>query len=124
MAAIHRLDVSMAMDDLGWHFYNFHSRELADETLRGLVELEATVAAEVFRKAMELIEPHWDTIGRLSAQPGDSFSDWYVDSPLDEALTPLNEKLWDICTAAGKYGLLSYWLTYARKYPERVTEQN
>ena len=124
MAAIHRLDVSMAMDDLGWHFCNFHSRELADETLQGLVELEATEAAEVFKKAMELVDPHWETIGRLQTQSPDAFGDWYIPSNLEKALSPYNQKLWDISTEAGKLGLMSYWLSYARKYPERVTEQN
>jgi hypothetical protein len=37
----------MALDDLGWHFYNFHSRELAEETYRGLRELGADEAAEI-----------------------------------------------------------------------------
>jgi hypothetical protein len=124
MAAIHRLEVSMALDDLGWHFYNFHSRELAAETLSGLLELGASEAAEVFKKALELVEAHWESIGELKAKPLDAFTDWYTASGLEEALDPLNDRLWALCTAAGNRGLLSYWLTYARKYPERVTDQN
>lgn len=122
MASIHRLDVSMAMDELGWHFYNFHSRELAKETLNGLLELEAFEAAEVFRLALELVEPHWETIGKLKNKSATAFGDWYVGSTFEKALNPCNEKLWGICSMAGERGLLSYWLSYARKYPERVTE--
>jgi len=37
MAATYDLDVSMAMDDLAWHFINHHeSLDLAEETLGGL----------------------------------------------------------------------------------------
>jgi hypothetical protein len=32
MASTHRLDVSMAIDDLGWHFHNFYNRAFCDET--------------------------------------------------------------------------------------------
>ncbi len=120
MAATHRLDVSMAMDDLGWHFYNFHSRELADETLRGLVDLEATEAAEVFKKAMKLVEPHWETIGQLKTKVGNAFEDWYVSSSLEKSLNPLNKKLWEISSQFPNHGLMSYWVSYARNYPDKV----
>ena len=36
MAATYELDVSMALDDLGWHFANWHHQGLAVETLAGL----------------------------------------------------------------------------------------
>jgi hypothetical protein len=35
MAATYELDVSLALDDLGWHFGNWHSEDLAEETARG-----------------------------------------------------------------------------------------
>jgi hypothetical protein len=35
MAATFELDVSMALDDLGWHFSNWAHRGYCDETLRG-----------------------------------------------------------------------------------------
>src|ERR1700756_281944 len=46
MAATFKLDVSMALDDLGWHFANFHHREYCNETSRGLWELEAEEVAQ------------------------------------------------------------------------------
>ena len=54
MAATHELDVSLALDDLGWHFGNWHSRDLAEETAAGLDELGATELADVFRAAFRL----------------------------------------------------------------------
>src|SRR5262245_11099935 len=38
MAATHQLDVSMSLDDLGWHFANWHDHGLAEETTLGLRE--------------------------------------------------------------------------------------
>src|SRR5262245_29999541 len=118
MAAIYQLDVSMALDDLGWHFANWHHRPYCDETLRGLRELEAHEPAEIFSSAYELVQPYWSTIGELLTQGFDKFVDWYPDSELETALDPLNRRMWDLC--APPYGLMAHWLTYARKYPEKV----
>ena len=48
MAATFELDVSMALDDLGWHFGNWTHRGYCDETLHGLRELEAGEYTEMF----------------------------------------------------------------------------
>ena len=120
MAAIYRLDVSMAMDDLGWHFFNFHHRDLCNETLLGLRELEALEVAEIFEQALAKIEPYWETIGRLKEDSPNAFANWYDSSDLSAALKSLNKRLWEICTASPQYGLMQFWLIYARKYPERV----
>jgi|ERR1017187_711635 hypothetical protein len=122
MAAIHQLDVSMALDDLGWHFYNFHHRAFCDETQWGLREMEALEAAEIFESARALVEPHWDEIGSLRVIGHKAFADWYTDSDLETALNPLNRRLWAICGQSPSYGLMQFWLNYAWKYPDRVTE--
>ncbi len=41
MGATHMLDVSMALEDLGWHFGRWPSHALAQDTLEGLKELGA-----------------------------------------------------------------------------------
>jgi hypothetical protein len=41
MAATYELDVSLTLDDLGWHFGNWHDLALAEETAHGLEILEA-----------------------------------------------------------------------------------
>jgi hypothetical protein len=122
MAATHRLDVSMGGDDLGWHFYNFHNRPFCDATQAGLHELEAVEVADIFESARALVAPHWDEIASLRAIGGKAFTEWYSDSELERGLAPLNCRLWAICERSPSYGLMQFWLVYARKYPQRVTE--
>jgi hypothetical protein len=113
MAATYELDVSMASDDLGWHFGNWHHEGLAKEALWGLRELEATEAAEVFESAHNLALQYWENLG------SEGWQDWYVLSPLDKAMDPLNVRMWAICKRH-EMGLMGYWIAYARRHPERV----
>jgi hypothetical protein len=121
MAAVHPLDVSMALDDLGWHFGNWHHRPHCEETLRGLRELEIPEAADIFAEAYALVQPHWDTLGAVLKSETEVFADWYRDSGLEKALDPLNKRMWEFCKRT-ELGLLSYWVPYARKHPERVVD--
>ena len=113
MAATFELDVSLAMDDLGWHFGNWHDAALAEETACGLAELGATEMANTFREAFRRATPFWDELGN----PG--WSKWYPDSALAQAMKPLNEQAWAILKGK-QQGIFDYWVDYARKYPERV----
>lgn len=126
MAAIYQLDVSMTLDDLGWHFGNWHHRGFCDETLWALRELEADAAAEIFAAAYALVQPHWDKIGALLDEFGDfdDFADWYSESELEKALAPLNARMWDLREGENglDLGLLRYWPRYARKYPHKVAQ--
>lgn len=47
MAATYELDVSLTLDDLGWHFGNWHHEGLARQTLFGLRELEIGSAGSI-----------------------------------------------------------------------------
>jgi hypothetical protein len=113
MAAIFKLDVSMALDDLGWHFANFHHKRYCKETSRGLHTLEASEAAEIFDRAFEIVLSYWDDISKMLM--GDSrrnfciFSEWYAGSSLEKALGPLNNALDEICDRSKKYRLMNYW---------------
>ena len=120
MAAIYSLDVSIAMDDLVWHFFNHHHRGLADETLSGLRVLEADEAAVIFTEVYEIVSAHWDAIGAHRTGSADTWSDCIKSAGLETAVDPLNRRMWDLCTGLGHYGLMQYWLNFARKYPERV----
>ncbi len=120
MASTHELDVSVTLDDLGWHFANHHSKPYCEETLSGLRELEAQEAADIFSISYELVLPYWDKIGFLLSQDFEFFSDWYDESDLEKDLAPLNRKMWNLRERLGHYGLQSYWLAYARKYPKKV----
>jgi len=124
MAATFQLDVSMALDDLGWHFANWHHKPYCEETLRGLQLLNAREAAEIFSVSYELVLPHWEEIGNLIEDDFHQFIDWYSDSELENSLEPLNQRMWEIRDESKEYGLMQYWLTYARKYPENILAGN
>lgn len=116
MAATHELDVSITLDDLGWHFANWHHRELANETLLGLKELEATEAAALFEEALQLVLPFWEQIGTLLEDDFHRFIDWYCGSNLEQALAPLNDQMWALHEKLGDLGLFQYWVHYTRRY--------
>jgi hypothetical protein len=113
MAATYELDVSLALDDFGWHFGNWHDTELAEETAAGLVELGAPEIAELFRGAYQLAQQFWQELG------SESWGDWYHGSRLEEAVMPLNRRAWAILQGRWN-GIFSYWVEYARRHPERV----
>ena len=113
MAATYELDVSLALDDLGWHFGNWHDAALAEETARGLEVLGASELAAIFRQAFGLARQHWNELG--SAE----WSRWYHGSPLEQAVEPLNEQAWALL-GQHKDGIFHYWVDYARKHPDEV----
>lgn len=121
MAAMYQLDVSMALDDLGCHFYNWHHRGYIEKQIWALRELELNENADVLAEAYEIALPYWDQIGRHESFA--AFCDWHNDSELDKALDPFNSRMWAVCSPNGKFeGMLGYWPRYARKYPERMQE--
>ncbi len=122
MAATFELDVSMALDDLAWHFVNHHDLDLYEETSNGLRELGATEAAELFNAAFAIVRPRWDEFGTV-AQNEDSGStgvrDWLDKAGIQKQIDPLNERMWKLLAQWGDHGLMHYWIIYARAYPER-----
>ena len=120
MASTFELDVSMALDDLAWHFVNHHDLDYYEETLQGLRELEATEAAGIFENAFAIIEPHRDELG-LVADAGDSGSihAWLETKGIQKLIDPLNDQMWALLKQWRDGGLMHYWTAYARKYPER-----
>lgn len=118
MAATYQLDVSMTLDDCGWHFANWHHRAYCDETQWALRELDAFEHADLFAQAYAAALPFWDTIGGLVAEDFDDFVAWYPGSGLEAATMPMTEKLWTLQERDN--GLFGCWTRYARKYPERM----
>jgi hypothetical protein len=116
IAATYELDVSMALDDLGWHFANWHHQGLALETLAGLRELGALAEATIFEQALEIALKRWDFFA------SEDFVDAYLGSDIETALNPLNDQLWRLLGYRGEGGrsLLALWAPYARRSPERV----
>jgi hypothetical protein len=118
MAATFQLDVSLALDDVGWHFSNWYHRGYSEETLWGLWELEAFEYAELFGRAYDLALACWDKIDKaLRNDFGDfgDFGDWYHGSEFEKATMPLSRRLWELQKI--DEGIFGYWTKYARKYP-------
>ena len=116
MAATYELDVSMALDDLGWHFANWHHQGLARYTLAGLGELGAVEEAGIFERAMAIALAHWEFFA------ADDFVEAYDSSDIEKAMSPLNDRLWRLLGYQGEGGrnLLALWAPYARRSPESV----
>jgi len=124
MASTYQLDVSMALDDLGWHFANWHHRGYSLETSRGLKELETGEIASIFDRGYSIAGHEWDRMSELLNEGFDVFATWYRTSELEATLMPLNRQLWDLLkieNASGQAGLFRYLVAYARKYPERLS---
>lgn len=115
VAAIYDLDVSLALDDLGWHFGNWPHSGLAEETISGLKELGAARMAELFEEAYAAARRHWLAI------TAPTWMDWYRDSPLHQETSPLSKEAWIIYHELPR-GLLTYWTRYARAYPDRLID--
>jgi hypothetical protein len=115
MAATYELDVSLSLDDLGWHFGNWHHMGLAQETAAGLDELGAAEMADIFRKAFRLARDYWSELG------SEDWTKWYRTSALHKALHPLNLAAWAVWETK-EQGLFRHWLDYARRFPERLVE--
>jgi hypothetical protein len=68
MAATYEFDVSLTLDDLGWHFCNWCHRPYCEETLWALRELEAFEYAEAFAQAYEMAQPYWCQIAECGGK--------------------------------------------------------
>jgi hypothetical protein len=121
MAGIYDLDMSMALDDLAWHFGNHNDERFLNETAASLREIEAAEAADIFVSAWEIVKPHLSEIGSKDWK-AEEFTEYLDKTGIQSRMKPLNERMWAICRQCGVRGLTQYWLTYARKYPERCVE--
>ena len=121
MASMHFFDVSMALDDLAWHFGNQNDERALRETYDGLVELELPRIAELFRETWTIMEPHLPTI-RSGSITAASFHEWLEEIGAQAKIDPMNDEIWAFCKSEGDLGLLQSWPRYARKYPERCID--
>jgi hypothetical protein len=116
MAATYELDVSMTLDDFGWHFANWHNRRLAELTLAGLRELGASWEAELFEAALFLALQNWSFFAR------EDFVAAYHGSRVQELLEPLNAQFHELAQAHCRLSssILEHWVPYARANPDNV----
>ena len=118
MALVYELDVSITLDDLGWHFANWHHRRYCEQTVWALRELEAFEHAELFEQAFAVAQFHWEKIGDLIRKDFRDFVEWYSDSDFEKATMTLTRRMWELQEVNG--GLLGFWTSYARKYPRNI----
>jgi hypothetical protein len=115
MAATYQLDVSLTLDDLGWHFGNWHHHGYSLETARGLRVLGATREAELFEAGYAVARRYWNEMGSAL------WMEWYnEDSPMERETAALSDELWKL--AKGGRGLLGHWISYARRNPRLLLE--
>lgn len=118
--SIYDLDVSIALDDLGWHFRNRYSKALANETLNALIMLGAHEEAIIFEESLEKIKSLWAELGRvLDVKDGSDFPKWYESSGLEKEFDELNQRMWRITTHC-EQSLLDYLPKYARENPNEA----
>ena len=118
MAGMHFFDVSMAIDDLAWHFGNQFDEGAISATLNGLKELELYEVADLFEQARRLMNPYIET--RQKDQPIDmDATEWSERNGVDEHIRAMDRRIREIGKNLGKSGLMTQWPIYARKYPER-----
>jgi hypothetical protein len=113
MAATHHLDISLTMDDIGWHFLNFGHPSHVKETESGLQALGLPHVAAMFREAYQLVQPH---LGEIRRPRGD----YYEAMERAGSMKRILELSRDACTALGDGGIYRYWTVYARRNPELV----
>jgi hypothetical protein len=113
MAATHHLDISLTLDDIGWHFLNFGHPSQVEETELGLRELGLPEVAAMFQEAYQLVHPLLPEIRR----PG---GDYYGVLEREGHMKRINELSNGASAALGEQGIYRHWAAYARQHPERV----
>jgi hypothetical protein len=113
MAATHHLDVSLTLDDIGWHFLNFGHPSHVNETELGLRELGLPDVADIFREAYALVRPHLPEIRR----PG---GDYYAVIEQAGHSKRIDELTDQARAQLGGQGIYRQWAAYAKQHPDRV----
>jgi hypothetical protein len=117
-AGIWDLDVSMAMDDIAWHFGNHDEERHIQETLWSLRGLNATEVHGIFAQAVSIVRPHLEIL-RSGTIRVESFHDWLDETGIQAACDPLNKRLWQICEENPDHRLLYFAIKHARNAPDR-----
>lgn len=112
MAATHHLDISLTLDDIGWHFLNFGEPNFVKETEAGLRELELADLANWFAEAFAIVSPL-----RSEITTGEQYYDCLVRHGQMHRIAELTQKAQPV---GNKSHIYDAWVNYARKYPERV----
>jgi hypothetical protein len=118
MAATYYLDISLTLDDIGWHFGNFGEPGLVKETEDGLHELGLQEMARWFAEAYAIMKP----ILR-DRKPTEDPAEAYTRCGMEDRIRELSE----LANAADRHAggvddstIFRAWIKYAREHPERI----
>ena len=112
MAATHHLDISLTLDDIGWHFLNFGEHQFVRETEMGLRELGLDDMAQWFSEAFAILDPL-----RLEIASGEEYDDCLVRHGKMDRIDELTRKA---RSKRGTSRIYDAWVRYTRQYPEKV----
>ena len=115
MAATHHLDISLTMDDIGWHFLNFGEPGLVRETEVGLRELGLGDIADYFAEAHTIVNPLKPEIKEAE--------DYYAcleSRGLMARIDELTDKASATQPILSGSPIYAAWIKYARVHPEKV----
>jgi len=112
MAATHHLNVSLTLDDIGWHFLNFGEADHVEETRVGLRELGLHELEELFTEAHRLVRPLLSQI-----KTNKDYYELITKRGVEKRINELSDQA---CKILKRRGIYSFWTRYARSHPERV----
>jgi len=125
MAATHLLDISLTLDDIGWHFLNFGEENFVVETETGLGELGLDNLRAWFAEAYGIMKPYLKAIdsGTIVSTP-DAYYEWLEQSRNSQRINELTDYAQDLCKGCSEdaSGSVIYeaWIRYARAKPDLV----
>lgn len=119
MAATYHLDLSVTLDDIGWHFLNFGEPAFVALTERCLRELGLQNLADWFLEARDIVVPHLAGI----QGPEDYYGRLEESGQMERI-----EDLTELVRRAGAesdfslYGSIIFgsWVRYVREHPEAM----
>ena len=115
MAATHFLDLSLTLDDLGWHFLNFGEANHVEETEAGLRELGLGELADLFHEAYGVLGPHLAAIEQLEGE----YEEYTEEAGIKPRLDELSEKAWELHgVRRNESAIYAAWCRYAQAHPE------
>jgi hypothetical protein len=115
MAATHHLDISLTLDDIGWHFLNFGELGFVRETEAGLRELGLSDMADWFAEAFAIVNPLRPEIDAC----GDYYECLTQHGHMDR-IDELTQKARQKLPTVSKSPIYGAWIRYVREHPENV----
>lgn len=119
MAATHHLDISLTLDDIGWHFLNFGEPGLVAETEAGLRVLGLADLADWFAEARDIMGPL-----RHEISAPEDYGECLTRHGRMDRINELSDKAQDLGIGCSEdvsgSPIYDAWIKYARQHPEEV----